>query len=61
MTDEEWYEMRLQFNQEVEKLGELYRKNQAAFWKYPSVGKCSERQRAYLEKTKEMNGRDPFG
>lgn len=60
LSDEEWYEMRLRFNKEVARLKELYQRNPALFWKEPSVGKCSARDRAYLEKTKEMNGRALF-
>lgn len=58
---EEWQEIRIAHDKEVEKLKELYARSPAAFWKYPSVGKCSERLRAYLDKTAEIRANDPFG
>lgn len=61
MSDEEWWEIRLAFQRDVRKLKQLLATNPAAFWKYPSVGKCGERLRSYLEKTAEMNRKDPFG
>jgi hypothetical protein len=62
MSYEEWLEMRIQFEKDVKAMGELYRKNPFQFWnKATNVQRCSERQRAYLDKAAELREKDPFG
>lgn len=62
MSFEEWLEMRLAFEKDVTKMKELYKTNPFLFWNtFTNVGKCSERQRAYLEKDAEIRGNDPLG
>lgn len=61
MSDEEWMEMRAAFEREVRRLHQLYERSPALFWREPNVGKCSERQRRYLEKNAEMVAKDPWG
>lgn len=60
MSYEEWLEIRMAFDKEVEMLKALYRESPYKFWRYPNVGKCSERMRAYLEKTKEIEEESPW-
>jgi uncharacterized coiled-coil protein SlyX len=51
LTYEEWLEIKMAFDKEVKRLSAL---PPAVFWKQTNVGKCSERMRAYLEKSKEL-------
>lgn len=61
MSYEEWLEMRIAFEKDVAKMTELLRTNEFLFWKAPRVEKCSERQRAYLEKSAEIRENDVMG
>ncbi len=62
MSYEEWLEMRIAFEKDVEKMTKLYKENPFLFWnRFTNVGKCSERQRAYLEKSAEVRENDIFG
>jgi len=53
--------MKKEFEREVVKLRALYERSPAAFWKTQNVGKLTDRQRRYLEKTAELRANDPFG
>ncbi len=61
MSFEEWLEMRMVFEKDVAKMTELLKTNPFMFWKAARVEKCSERQRAYLDKSKEIRANDPLG
>jgi hypothetical protein len=57
MSYEEWLEIRMAF---LKELGHLKTLNEFQFWRYPSVGRLSERMRDYLEKTKELEKECPW-
>ena len=60
MSFEEWLEIKTAFDKEVLMLRALYKESPFKFWKYPNVGKCSERMRDYLDKTAELQREATF-
>lgn len=60
MSLEEWIEIKTAFDVEVALCRHLLTNDPFKFWKHPSVGKCSERMRDYLDKTAELRAEAKF-